>query len=34
VSVASSTSRGGFGSQASARSGWGGSGKSFGGSSS
>ena len=34
VSVASSTSRGGFGSKASARSGWGGSGKSFGGSSS
>ncbi|PQP02766.1 MULTISPECIES: DUF1190 domain-containing protein [Pseudomonas] len=34
VSVAASTSRGGFGSQASARSGWGGSGKSFGGSSS
>ncbi|WPN58703.1 DUF1190 domain-containing protein [Pseudomonas sp. P9_31] len=34
VSVASSTSRGGFGSQASARSGWGGSSKSFGGSSS
>ncbi|MEB0044433.1 MULTISPECIES: DUF1190 domain-containing protein [unclassified Pseudomonas] len=34
ISVASSTSRGGFGSQASARSGWGGSGKSFGGSSS
>ena len=34
VSVASSTSRGGFGSKASARSGWGGSSKSFGGSSS
>ncbi|WP_338920886.1 DUF1190 domain-containing protein [Pseudomonas silesiensis] len=34
VSVASSTSRGGFGSKASARSGWGGSGKSFGGASS
>lgn len=34
VSVTSSTSRGGFGSQASARSGWGGSGKSSGGSSS
>lgn len=34
VSVASSTSRGGFGSQASARSGWGGSSKSSGGSSS
>ncbi|MHC8323724.1 DUF1190 domain-containing protein [Pseudomonas sp. GB2N2] len=34
VSVASSTSRGGFGSKASARSGWGGSSKGFGGSSS
>jgi len=34
INVASSTSRGGFGSQASARSGWGGSSKSFGRSSS
>ncbi|MGE8149449.1 DUF1190 domain-containing protein [Pseudomonas frederiksbergensis] len=34
ATVASATSRGGFGSQASARSGWGGSGKSSGGSSS